>query len=166
MKKFWNFILRYRIYIAIFIFLLVCGLLFFTMKAYLNPDDPKAVYGTRLDGIEEVTITDAKKSEIISFIKEDETMLSASMDIKGKIINIIIKTNTEDNTIDKMKEFTNSVMEKFTKEEIEFYDFQFFIKNENGNYNLIGYKNKKNQEFSWSSDEIIKEVEDENKEEE
>ena len=49
------------------------------------------------------------------------------------------------------------------KEEIEFYDFQFFIKNEDGNYNLMGDKNKKNENISWSSDEIISEV-DENEE--
>ena len=57
-----------------------------------------------------------------------------------------------------MKEKSKEIIEKFSKEEIEFYDFQFFIKNEDGNYNLMGYKNKKNENISWSSDEIISEV--------
>ena len=48
----------------------------------------------------------------------------------------------------------------FTEDEIKFYDFQFFIKNEDANYNLIGYKNKKNQEISWVNDVIVSEVED------
>ena len=59
-----------------------------------------------------------------------------------------------------MKERSKLILEKFSEEEIKFYDFQFFIKNEEANYNLIGYKNKKNEELSWSHDEIVSEVED------
>ena len=133
------------------------------MKAYLDPVDANAVYGNRLDGIENVTITDDKVNEIVNFIKEDNSISDASLHIKGKITNIIIKVSKKENTIDKMKEKSKEIIERFSKEEIEFYDFQFFIKNEDGNYNLMGYKNKKNENISWSSDEIISEV-DENEE--
>ena len=116
------------------------------------------MYGNRLDGIENVTITDDKVNEIVNFIKEDNSISDSSMHIKGKIVNIIIKVSKKENTIDKMKEKSKEIIERFSKEEIEFYDFQFFIKNEDGNYNLMGYKNKRNENISWSSDEIISEV--------
>ena len=126
----------------------------------MNPSDLNTVYGSRLDGIENVVISDEKKDEIIKFIKDNEDVSSASIDIQGKIINISIKIGNKENTIDIMKEKCSLIVNKFSKEEIEFYDFQFFIKNEDANYNLIGYKNKKNEELSYSHDVIVSEVEE------
>jgi len=160
MKKVWNFILKNRIYIVLVLFVIFCAFVFITMKAYLDPADELAVYGDRLNGIENVQIKEDKKKEIVDFIKEDETIIDASINVQGKIINISIKTTTKENTIDKMQEKGNLILEKFSEDEIAFYDFQFFIKNDDANYNMIGYKNKKNENISWESDEIVSEVED------
>lgn len=165
MKKIWKFIVDNRIYIVLLLFILFGGFVFVTMKAYLDPEDELAVYGNRLEGIEKVTITDTKKNEVIDFIKEDENITDASIMIQGKIINISIKSSNKKNTIDKMKEKGTEIIGKFSKEEIVFYDFQFFIKNEEANYNLMGYKNKKKDEISWVDDVIVSEVEDNEKEE-
>lgn len=160
MKKIWNFILRNRIYIVLILFVMFCGFVFVTMKAYLYPENELAVYGNRLDGIENVKITDEKEKEVIDFIKEDKNISDASIKIQGKIINFIIKVSSKENTIEKMEKNGAEIIKKFTEEEIKFYDFQFFIKNEEGNYNLMGYKNKKSENISWVSDEIVSEVED------
>lgn len=160
MKKIWNFIVDNRIYIVLVLFVIFCGFVFVTMKAYLDPEDALAVYGNRLEGIEEVQITDKKEKEVIDFIKEDENIIDVSMSIQGKIINIIIKSKSKKNTIEKMQEKGIEIVKKFSEDEIKFYDFQLFIKNEEANYNLIGYKNKKNEEISWVNDVIVSEVED------
>lgn len=160
MKKIWKFILKNRIYIVLVLFVIFCAFVFVTMKAYLDPVDELAVYGNRLDGIEDVQITDERKDEVNKYIKEDENVLSSSVSTQGKIVNISIKVESKDNTIDKMQEKGNLIIEKFSEEEIAFYDFQIFIKNEDANYNMIGYKNKKNENISWESDEIVSEVED------
>lgn len=160
MKKIWKFIVNNRIYIVLVLFIIFGAFVFVTMKAYLDPVDENAVYGNRLNGIEKVPITDTKKEEVINFIKEDESIENPTVSVTGKIVNISIKTTSKENTIDKMKEKSKLILEKFSEEEIKFYDFQFFIKNEEANYNLLGYKNKKNEELSWSHDEIVSEVED------
>ena len=160
MKKIWIFIVDNRIYIVLILFVIFCGFVFVTMKAYLDPEDEYAVYGNRLDGIEKVQITEKKENEVIDFIKEYENVTDASISIQGKIINIIIKAKGKKNTIEKMEEKGVEIIKKFSEEEIKFYDFQFFIKNEEANYNLIGYKNKKNDEISWVNDVIVSEVED------
>lgn len=160
MKKIWNFIVDNRIYIVLVLFVIFCGFVFVTMKAYLDPEDALAVYGNRLEGIEKVQITDKKEKEVIDFIKEDENIIDVSMSIQGKIINIIIKSKSKKNTIEKMQEKGIQIVKKFSEDEIKFYDFQLFIKNEEANYNLIGYKNKKNEEISWVNDVIVSEVED------
>ena len=160
MKKIWNFIVDNRIYIVLVLFVIFCGFVFVTMKAYLDPEDELAVYGNRLDGIEKVQITDKKENEVIDFIKEDENITDVSISVQGKIINIIIKAKGKKNTVEKMEKKGAEIIKKFSENEIKFYDFQFFIKNEEANYNLIGYKNKKNDEISWVNDVIVSEVED------
>ena len=164
MKKFWNFILKNRIYIVLILIILFFGFVFFTMKAYMDPKDELEVYGNRLDGIEEVIITDERKKEVVDFVSEDEKISNVSVSVQGKIINISINVKSKENTKDKMEKKAKLVLEKFSEDEVKFYDFQFFIKNEDGNYNMIGYKNKKNEDISWVSDEIVSEVEDNEKE--
>ena len=160
MKKIWKFIVNNRIYIVLLLFVLFGAFVFVTMKAYLDPEDANLVYGNRLNGIEEVPITKEREKAVIDFIKEDENITDASIAIQGKIINIIIKVKHKKNSIEKMEEKGTEIIKKFSEEEIKFYDFQFFIKNEEANYNLMGYKNKKNDEISWVNDVIVSEVED------
>ena len=142
MKKVWNFIYKYRIVIAL-VFLLIIGVFgFITVKQYLYPDDKLTVYGNRLDGIDKVKITDEKKNEIIKMIKEKAGIKDAKIDIQGKIINVSITASEKENTKEEMQKLCTEILLKFSSEEIKFYDFQFFIKNEDLNYNMIGYKNK------------------------
>ena len=164
MKKVWNFIYKYRIVIAL-VFLLIIGVFgFITVKQYLYPDDKLTVYGNRLDGIDKVKITDEKKNEIIKMIKEKAGIKDAKIDIQGKIINVSITASEKENTKEEMQKLCTEILLKFSSEEIKFYDFQFFIKNEDLNYNMIGYKNKISEEISYSDDVIVREVEDEKKE--
>lgn len=164
MKKVWNFIYKYRIVIAL-VFLLIIGVFgFITVKQYLYPDDKLIVYGNRLDGIDKVKITDEKKNEIIKMIKEKAGIKDAKIDIQGKIINVSITASEKENTKEEMQKLCTEILLKFSSEEIKFYDFQFFIKNEDLNYNMIGYKNKISEEISYSDDVIVSEVEDEKKE--
>ena len=164
MKKVWNFIYKYRIVIAL-VFLLIIGVFgFITVKQYLYPDDKLTVYGNRLDGIDKVKITDEKKNEIIKMIKEKAGIKDAKIDIQGKIINVSITASEKENTKEEMQKLCTEILLKYSSEEIKFYDFQFFIKNEDLNYNMIGYKNKISEEISYSDDVIVSEVEDEKKE--
>lgn len=165
MKKIWEFIVKYRIYIMIFLILIIAGFSIYAIKEYLYPNNDLSIYGNRLDGIDEVLITKEKKTEVINFIKENESLTDVTIDIQGKIINIIITATTEDFNEEEVKSYLPTILEKFSSEEIAFYDFQFFVKNVDANYNLIGYKNKNSEKITFSIDEIVSEVEDENKEE-
>lgn len=159
MKKIWNFILKNRLYILIVIIVALGVVVFLTFKSFMYPENESSVYGDRLDGIEEVTITDTKKNEVISKIKEEKDITSVSIDIQGKIINITIKATTEDNTLEVMEALGAKIIGYFSDKEVAFYDIQFFIQNKDANYNLIGYKNKKNTDITWESDVIVSEVE-------
>lgn len=147
---------KYRIYIIVAILLIFLAFVFVTVKAYLDPTDESVVCGS-LKGIEKVPIDSKRKKEIVDFIKEDEGIDEAYIDdIKCKTINIVINTKSKDNTIDKMKDRGSEILKQFTKEEAVFYDIQIFVKNEENNYVMIGYKNKSNDHIIWTSDELIK----------
>lgn len=149
-------IIKYRVYIIVAILLVFFAFVFVTIKAYLKPADESVVCGS-LAGIEKVPMDTNRKNEILKTLKEDETIAEVKIeDIKCKTINIIIKTNSKDNTIDKMKEKSKELLKNFKEEELAFYDVQIFIKNEENNYVMIGYKNSSNDETTWSSDEIVK----------
>ncbi len=156
MKKIWRFILKYRIYIVLLILVVFLVFVGLTLKAYIDPVDETVVWGNRLNGREEVPITDTKIKEIEDFIKEDENVTKASVRVVGNIIKVIIITSTEDDTIDKMQKMGDNIIEKFSEKEVGYYEFGFSIKNEDSNYVLIGEKKNSNKNISWKSDEIKK----------
>lgn len=156
MKKVWNSILKFRLYIIIAVFVIVMVFAALAVKAYVSPEDKNTFYGDRLEGIDKVPLTDEIKNNIMDFIKKSKDCES-SIRVQGKIIKIYITLNSKDDTIDKMKEFVPLIIEKFDKEYVDFYDFEVYINNENANYNMIASKHYKNTEVSYSSDSIVKE---------
>lgn len=159
MKKVWKFIVKHRVYVVLLFFVIVLVFLGLALKAYLYPEDENTNYGSRLAGINEVLIDAKEKEDIVSFIKENETVKDASVRVQGKIININITTSTDKSTSLIMQAFCDEIITKFKEQEVAFYDFQFFVKNEDANYNMIGYKKNKNELISWTVDDIVSEEE-------
>ena len=156
MKKIWNFLLKYRIYIVLIIFIAFIVVIGLSLKAYIDPVDETAIWGDRLDGRDNVPITDARLKEVENFIKEDKNVTKASVRIVGNTIKVVIITSTKDDTLDKMKELGDKVVEKFSKEEIAYYEFGFSIENKDANFVLLGEKKNSNEKISWVTDEIEK----------
>lgn len=155
MKKIWNFILKYRIYLVLLIFIIIAIFVGLTLKSYLDPVDETVVWGNRLNGREEVPITDTKIKEIEDFIKEDENVTKTSVRVVGNIIKIIIITSKDD-TLDKMQKLGDTIISKFSEKEVKYYEFGFSIKNEDKNYVMVGEKKNSNESISWVHDEFKK----------
>ncbi len=158
MKAFYK---KYKVFIYIGVFLIMGVVSIVLLKNFLYPDDYKSAYGSRLDGIEGVAIDSNRKSEISNIYQKDTNIKSVSIDIKGKIINLIIDVN-ESLTIELAKENFLKSLEEFKEEERSFYDIQFFVKNEVLKYTMIGYKNATSDVIVWSEySEVIDEAEEE-----
>ena len=67
MKKVWNSILKFRLYIIIAVFVIVMVFAALAVKAYVSPEDPNTFYGDRLEGIDKVPLTDEIKNNIMDF---------------------------------------------------------------------------------------------------
>ncbi len=138
--------------IAIGVFLILV-ILAFQIAGMFFPEEGKALYGNRLDGIEEVEITDSKKEQIENALKEDAITKEASVSVAGKIIEVIV-TVQDDATEDAAKALTTRVLDSLKEDEKSFYDVQIFIKKDTdaSDFPIIGYKHHAKDSFSWTKD--------------
>ncbi len=137
--------------ILIVILILLLGLIF--IYRFLSPNTGKNEYGDRLKGIEKVEITKQTQKKYVDELEENEKVKKASVDIKGRLINIIITLNS-DVSRDKSKELANESLKFFEEEELSYYDIQVYLKSDdskNKDYPIIGYKHKSKDKLVWSN---------------
>lgn len=143
MKK---FIKKYKLLIIILILTILLVLSFFLLKSYIYNDDLKVIYGNRLNDIENYKINEKQIKKIEKNYSNEE--IKIDIKIKGKIINCVVEMNKEF-TKEELDTAFNLILNEFEKEKT-FYDFQFFAKNKETDYYLIGYKNKNKDLITYS----------------
>lgn len=134
--------------IGIFIVLIIVGFLLYKL---LFPNTGTPIYGNRLDGIEEVNYTKDSLNLIVEKIKE-EKVVNAEINENGKIINVIVTVSEKPKKEDAGK-FAKIILDNSTKEQINYFDYQLFVKSEKEDYkenSIIGYKNKTASDFTYS----------------
>lgn len=112
-------------------------------------------YGNRLEGIEEVKLDSSFLKEIEATIEDDERVKEATVRLQGKIVYINFEVNP-DISVDTAKEISNSTLEKFTEDELSFYDFSYLVKwnkeTEDGTEisAIAGTKHHAKESITWS----------------
>jgi len=100
-------------------------LLIIFIKLFSSTGNDK--YGNRLEGIEEVELSNSFLKEVESNIEEDENVIEATVRLQGKIVYINFELNSEVSK-DTAKEIAASTLDNFTEEELSFYDFSYLVK--------------------------------------
>ncbi len=159
-----KFIKKNKYTIIVIIVFLALVVSFVEIKNILVPDEGKAVYGNRLDGIEKHPLKTSDLESIEKSIKEQEKVNDVSSKLHGKIINITI-TVQDDVSINDAKTLATNTISLFTKDDLSFYSLQVFVKKENqdlNNFPIIGYKDAGSEEMLFTKDrEITTEESDE-----
>ena len=135
--------------IAVVVFIALLLLLFIIYKAVM-PSLGTPVYGNR---IEKVEITTTKMGELDEKIENEKYVSSCKTNVSGKTVDIVVTVIEETKPKD-AKKITDVILKEFDEEQVAYYDFQVFIKSENSKetgYPIIAYKNKSNDDFSYSS---------------
>lgn len=112
-------------------------------------------YGNRLKGIDKVKFSDKEIKTLEKKISDRDKIKKVSINIKGRLINIII-TVEKDTDLGDMKDYSTEKLELFDKDELKYYDIQFYLVNENKDekhYPAIGYKHKTSEKIKWSNDD-------------
>lgn len=138
----------------VIVFLIAIGISFVVKNVFFTTAS-NAAYGERLKGIEKVKITKSEKESVNKSLTADAAVKSVKVVVQGKIVNTIITIN-DDVGADTAKALGAKVLESFSDEEKAFYDFQAFIKKENGqnDFPIIGYKHNNSSEFVWTKDRV------------
>ncbi len=89
------------LFIVLFIVLVIVG---YQAYSILVPNENRAVYGDRLDGIDEVMITSDQMTSINNEIKTNTFVTDCVSDLKGKILYVTV-TVTDDTSVDSIRSF-------------------------------------------------------------
>ncbi len=148
-----NFIKNNKVTVVAFIICVIFVILVFALKLTFFPNEGTAIYGDRLDGIEEVEITDKQQEDIIKSLEEKDEVKNADTDIKGRTLNVLITVN-DDVELDSSKALTSSITENLEEDQTSYYDIQVFISKDNDDtrFPIIGYKHQNKDGFSWTKD--------------
>lgn len=126
--------------------LIIAGALI-VMGVFL-PKTSGDVYGNRLDGIENVPITDELKTNITQAIAATEKTDSSKVTLNGKILKITINVK-EEVTLEDSKKIYDSFKEKFPENIKAFYDIEVIIINKN--YSVFGYLKVGRTNLVWTN---------------
>ena len=153
-----KFIKKHKIeFIALFTIIIICTLGYFAVKPLLGNDSNK--YGNRLDGIENVKITDEQVKKLTSEMEENKDVKSIKYDLQGRLIYIILEVSNE-TAVDVSKGYANKILNYFDDEQKTYYDMQVIIKSDSEEsevYPIIGAKHKTSTSFIWDNKSTKKE---------
>ena len=144
-----NFIKKHKVLISMLIVtVIVFSIIAFCFtKVFLSSGGNK--YGNRLNGIENYQITDLRFDSVKEKLMNNKNTTNMSASITGRIIKFFIevKTETDELTVESL---LNLILDNFTEEEKDFYDFEVFITNEKDVelYPMIAYKHRLNSSFT------------------
>lgn len=134
---------------ALIAFLVLLLLSYFVFQLFFG-ERGKPVYGNRLDGIEEVMVTDDDFSKLSGILEKEKIVVSASGSRSGRILNYIVEVKSKTKAKD-AKALTNVILKNLSEDQIAYFDIQVFFtcEDETEGYPMIGYKNKENKNFSY-----------------
>ena len=137
-KKIW---MENRVLLVLGIILIVCIVIFLGVSLTYFYGSSNNVYGDRLDVIKKVPLSDKLFDDIKDKLKENASVHSVDIRLKGKIIYINIGF-VSDTAMDDAKKVAESTIELFNEDELAVYDLQFSIKaNGTNSYTLMGARN-------------------------
>ncbi len=110
----------------ILVYIIVVGFTFFLYKLFIGSSG-KPVYGNRLDGIENVPITEEQKETITNAIMDNERVLKVTKPyLNGKIFKVIIYM-ADAADVDSSKSLADLVVNNLTDEQKAFYDIEVYL---------------------------------------
>ena len=137
---------NYKLIIIALIILIIAILGIFICKNLFQLND-----NGRLEGIENHKLTEKEIGLVKEKFNELEDIVDVDIFTNYKIIKIFLELNDTD--FEDIKKISDESVEKFSKDNLEFYDIEIFVElldSEGNKYSKIGYKHKSSSEFTWN----------------
>lgn len=150
MNKIKNWVMKNKALAIVVILAIVLFIMLVIIMVGLLVGGSSNKYGDRLDGIDKVKIENKTYDEVKEEILGTDLVEDASIRLQGKIVytTIILKSDT---TLDKAKEIASNTLDNYSKEELSFYDYSFFLewKGDDGDTVITGNKHHNLDAISW-----------------
>ncbi|MBE6152034.1 MAG: hypothetical protein E7165_01815 [Firmicutes bacterium] len=145
-----KFIKNHKVVISlIVIYVIVFGIIGFCFTKVFLSSNGGNKYGNRLNGIENVQITDLRFNSVKEKILGNKNTNDTYFGLTGRIIKIFIEVKSETDELT-VQSLLNLILDNFTEEEKKFYDFEVFVTSEKDEelYPMIAYKHCNNSSFT------------------
>ena len=160
LKEIWS---NNKVLIILGVILLGCfvAIICVTISFFLGKD--KSVYGDRLNEIKDVKITEVFQNEYISKLKENEIVSSASIDVRGKVVYVIIHFVGDTTLLDAESKAALSLQE-FSEDILSHYDIMFTLicdKTDNSEgFTIMGARNATGSGLNWNNNTPVESEEE------
>lgn len=160
LKELWR---NNKVLIILGVILLCCfvAIICVTISFFLGGD--KSVYGNRLDEIKDINVEDSFKKEYIDKLKELEMVSNATIDVRGKIIYIMIYFVGDTTLLDAESKAALSLQE-FSEEILSHYDIMFTLvceKTDNSEgFTILGARNATGSGLNWNNNTPVESEEE------
>lgn len=154
MKKIKNLWVENRVLFVLFIIVMLCGCVILGVFANYFFGPSTSSYGERLEGIENVPITDEVKENFLTSMKADELISDVLFSTSGKIVYITLSFNEGVSLVEAQSKALASLM-AFEQNLLDFYDFHYTLKSnatENSEgFLIMGAKNVNGSGLVWNN---------------
>lgn len=142
---------------VILVYIIVVAFAYFIYKLFIGSSG-LPVYGDRLDGIENVPITDEQIQQIVDVFEKDPYVLKITKPyLNGKILKVVV-TTADNASLDGAKGMSSKILEALDADQKAFYDVEYFVTKK---YNCtLEATGKMDEEGNFLSDVEIKFVDD------
>lgn len=154
MKKIKSLWVENRVLFVLFLIIVVCGCIILGVFAKYFFGSSTSSYGDRLEGIEEVPVSDEVKQNFITSMTEDELISDAIISTSGKIVYITLTFKEGVSLVEAESKALASLM-AFEQNLLDFYDFHYTLKSnatENSDgFLIMGAKNVNGSGLVWNN---------------
>ena len=155
-KKFYN---EHRVFTILMSIVIVCMIVIATVLFQcFYVGNSKDKYGNRLEGIENVRISDDRLSEFESKLITEKIVKGASIKVTGKIIYIDMSFEENVDLVE-AESIALKSLENFSEEEQAYYDFNFTLKQDktatSDGFLISGAKNNNGNGLIWNNNRIV-----------
>lgn len=153
MTSFFKFVKNHKgVIIFLIAIIAIIVSMFLLARSLLLSGKEGTIYGNRLQGIEKVKLNEDTLNKIVSDIKANGQVKSASHRLEGKLLNIMIDVKKE-MEIENAKKLADIILSSLAEDEKSFYDIQVIVTcnelEESETYPMMGYKHRTSATFVW-----------------
>lgn len=163
MKKIKKFYKEHRVFTILMAIVIVCLVLIITVLVqifYFGNGNDK--YGDRLEGIDNVKISESKESDYENNVKATGKVKNCDLVITGRIIYITMQFE-ESVELDEAKNVALKSLESFSEDELAFYDFNITLKKNTSDkvegFIISGARTKNGSGLVWNNNRQVTEEE-------